>query len=865
MDDILTVPDWNEILQGNVRSAFVDGSPSGVRTLPDGSQLDLDKATNMLDCGKATAAATRAERLDRRATVGHEQSALAALRLRPDVGMLPTDTINSKDYVVVWIADDPSETDNDPTMDGSRASTAGEQRSELSSQPGLGVLAMHAEAYGPVRREARHRGDHRAHGYDGNRARLHRPARTGRTEPRARKAACRRRQGAYAEGAVADDRNDPMSSRTVSPVVATTPRASDGRGSGCCSPRRRRALDDECVRAARSAAVSQARRPERVVHDRHGSGMLSDADGAYYDPNQYKWSNQGGDLAWQTALGLTSGVNIANQNNAPYYRKFVNRTYTAATNVSGVTYDFAADSIVPVGNLASGYSSFYEPTRLMIARRAITQVIDENTNIVRFGLMKTRQTSATWGTAPNNKLANDAALIAAAAQLTSDTGKSSNGKGIWYYMKTTVSGNNAAAASTTYNVVQADASSANTSVRSAVAIPSSPSSPTAALQVTGGLIPASNTTSTQTDRPLGLMLDDAKTEVTRLITADTQCRNNVIVMVVAGGEGTTTSGATAATTAAKGSNFLNISSRHVPVYVIAIAPLASESANLALIATNSGGRYFEITKANIDATPSGSPVPQFVSALNYAVQHAFQRYAECNSNTTESEFQVTSPIAGTVDLEDAKDINGASLSNTKVYDKEGNLIPQRTNVLITTAFELPGFEARLRAFRVYKPVSDSTKSSGYKFSQDGTRLWVACAPGTTTSGACSSLTTTSRNIYTSLPDGTMVKFDSTEATTLGTLPRRRGDSPIDVQRRPMSSTPCVRCRSAPMDLGHAGHHGSRHRSIRRPMRIIRASPPRTRIAARSSGLQPTTACCTPSTPRLGIEVWAYIPFNMLPR
>src|ERR1051325_6346055 len=26
---------------------------------------------------------------------------------------------------------------------------------------------------------------------------------------------------------------------------------------------------------------------------------------------------QGGDLAWQTALGLTSGVNIANQNNAP--------------------------------------------------------------------------------------------------------------------------------------------------------------------------------------------------------------------------------------------------------------------------------------------------------------------------------------------------------------------------------------------------------------------------------------------------------------------------------------------------------------------------------------------------------------------
>ena len=36
---------------------------------------------------------------------------------------------------------------------------------------------------------------------------------------------------------------------------------------------------------------------------------------------------------------------------------------------------------------------------------------------------------------------------------------------------------------------------------------------------------------------------------------------------------------------------------------------------------------------------------------------------------------------------------------------------------------------------MYKPVADSSKTSGYKFSQDGTRLWVACAPGTTSSGA----------------------------------------------------------------------------------------------------------------------------------
>ena len=596
-----------------------------------------------------------------------------------------------------------------------------------------------------------------------------------------------------------------------------------------------------------------------------GPGMLSDADGNYYDPNQYAWSNQAGNAAWQTALGLSSGVNIQNQNNAPYYRKYNNRTYTAATNVSGVTYDFAADSITPVGNLDSGYSTFYAPTRFMVARRAMTQVIDENTDVVRFGLMKTRQTSPGWGTAPNNKLANDAAIIASVTQLTSDTGKSSNGKGIWYLMKTVVTGNNAAAAAGTnnvnYNVVAADASGANTTVRADIGVPVNPASPTAALQVNNGLIPASNTTSAQTDRPLGLMLDDAKTEVTRLITADTVCRNSVVIMVVAGGEGTTTTGATAATTAAKGSNFLNISSRHVPVYVIAIAPAAADAANLALIATNSGGKYFEITKANITATAAGSAVPEAVKAMNTAVQHAFQRYAECNSNTTESEFQVTSPIAGTVNLVGGKDISGNLLPNTQVFDKEGTLIPQRTNVLVTTAFELPGFEARLRAFRVYQPIADSTKSSGYKFSQDGTRLWVACAPGTTTSGACSSLTTSQRNIYTSLPDGTMVKFDSTQAATLApymagtnTVPATFSATNVinSVRALPIgaviSGTPAIMdppSLDPPPDADY-------------PAFVNTNKDRRTIIwvCANDGMLHAIDG-------RLGIEVWAYIPFNLL--
>src|SRR5205085_12401738 len=52
--------------------------------------------------------------------------------------MVPTSTINSNVYVIVWVGDDQSENDDDPTKDGN-----------TQTNPGSGVLAMHVEAYGP--------------------------------------------------------------------------------------------------------------------------------------------------------------------------------------------------------------------------------------------------------------------------------------------------------------------------------------------------------------------------------------------------------------------------------------------------------------------------------------------------------------------------------------------------------------------------------------------------------------------------------------------------------------------------------------------------------------------------------------------
>ena len=149
MDDILTVPDWNQILQGNVRSAFIDGLPTGVRTLPDGTKLDLDKATNVLDCGKAAGCNdTDYNTATEERPWGMNNPRWKLYAYGPMSDMLPTDTINSADYVVVWIADDPSETDNDPTNDGAAGQNCNGDAGCLAN-PGLGVLAMHAEAFGP--------------------------------------------------------------------------------------------------------------------------------------------------------------------------------------------------------------------------------------------------------------------------------------------------------------------------------------------------------------------------------------------------------------------------------------------------------------------------------------------------------------------------------------------------------------------------------------------------------------------------------------------------------------------------------------------------------------------------------------------
>jgi|SRR5580765_604562 len=139
MSDLATRADWNAILDGTASSAFVDGPPSGVRALADGSSLDLDHTLNMMNCRKITAcSASNLSANTAQRPWGANNPVWRLFAYGPLSSLLPPHTLESAFYVIVMVADDASENDNDPLHDGQGA-----------TNPGSGVLALRAEARGP--------------------------------------------------------------------------------------------------------------------------------------------------------------------------------------------------------------------------------------------------------------------------------------------------------------------------------------------------------------------------------------------------------------------------------------------------------------------------------------------------------------------------------------------------------------------------------------------------------------------------------------------------------------------------------------------------------------------------------------------
>jgi hypothetical protein len=567
--------------------------------------------------------------------------------------------------------------------------------------------------------------------------------------------------------------------------------------------------------------------PNVLVAVETSNRMQRDPDNAFRDAFVYAKTG----AIWEPSIGIPflSGA-------SRYRRKYINLVNTDPAASGGDK--FGADRIETVTDLDPAFATFDERTRLAVARRSLIEAINGNTSVARFGLIRMRQSNPAWAGVGAIPEKNEGPVVV------SDPGQQANteSSGKWKITRNVVGAVNGSIAGPVAPLTAPDAANANTAILATLGLGSG---------AAGALIPAGRDAANIVDAPIDNMLDDLKAEAVRLANADTVCRNTVAILVVGGTEGNTTG----EDPAAKATQFLNIGANHrVPVHVIAITPIG-DTTQLRRIAENSGGVYTEITAAMINATVAGQPVPEFVRAVNFAVQHAFTEQTHLDTDPDAvnglpigpySEHQVTSPIIGTVNLENAKDINGDALTLSVINDPKTSVkIPQRSNVMLTTGFSLPGFAGKLRAFRVYQPVADASKPSGYKFSAAGTRLWVATVPEAAR-----------RNIFTSLPDGTVVPFTAANAAMLA--PYLRDTNPgqlIDyIRQQPLGavvgSTPALMDAPSldpPPDAIYPAFadENKNRRSI-------------VWVGANDGMLHAIDA-------RLGVEVWAFVPFNLLPK
>jgi hypothetical protein len=575
--------------------------------------------------------------------------------------------------------------------------------------------------------------------------------------------------------------------------------------------------------------------------------MLEDGSGYYYDPNTYTTSADG---AVASAFGLDSGTNPT------YRRRYKDLQYE---NIQDSSSRFQAVDIQAMGSSMSGYSTFWNSTRLQIAKSGIESAVSDNAgSSFRWGLIKLRQTNAAWRVSPscekpvrvtgNVSLANASDATPCAAGSLGKYGIYTPSVSASNYGNETILGGGAVKVAPGDN----KASAVLTVVR-------------APLGDSTGLIPAGSGASTHGDRPISHALDDARRAAVDAMAADSAacrtCRNTIVVLITGGkddGDSVYTATHNPVSVAA---TFLSVTSngvtRRVPIHVIGLKPAAADEPQLQSIASASGGLY---TAASTSA--------DVARALNYAVQTGFSRSTDFDTNTT-SEFLPVSPVVGTVNLKNASDVNGNPLPNTDIVaNPGGQALPQRSNMLLSAGFTLPGFDGVLRAFRTFRPEVDTTKPSGWKFVNDGTKLWPDLDGRPSLAGmARVPADPNTRNIYTFVPNatggGSVVAFTTANLATLSPH-LNAGTAAADVISAVraqaigaiIGSTPAIMdppsLDPAPDDdYGRtdapetfAGEHKDR-RSI-----IF--------FGANDGMIHAVDA-------RTGYEIWAFIPYNLLPK
>jgi hypothetical protein len=135
--------DWDQLLNGTIQSAFVDGPPSGIRMV-SGAPVDLSQLVTLANCRKpTTCSGAEMDAVTSERPWGTNNPRWQLYAYGEVKNAVPDASADSPYYVVVLVGDDPSETDNDPLADGGGP-----------NNPGAGVLLLRAQAFGP-------RGTHR--------------------------------------------------------------------------------------------------------------------------------------------------------------------------------------------------------------------------------------------------------------------------------------------------------------------------------------------------------------------------------------------------------------------------------------------------------------------------------------------------------------------------------------------------------------------------------------------------------------------------------------------------------------------------------------------------------------------------------
>ena len=573
--------------------------------------------------------------------------------------------------------------------------------------------------------------------------------------------------------------------------------------------------------------------------------MLEDGIGNYYDPNEYTVSQ---DPVVANALNVATATR--------YRRQYSSLQYE---NIQDANSKFTAVNIRATPDTSPTYGSFYAATRLEIAKAAIDRAVSENAGATyRWGLIKLRQQSPAWRVSPNCdkpvRVTGNATL--ALVNDSSPCNAGSSGKfGIYapsvgapnYSIETLYGGG-----------ARVIAPALNTSALILTVV-------RRGIGEAGGLIPAGAGAFDHGDRPIAHALDDARAAAIAAMNIDSAamraCRNTVVVLITSGADDGDSTYDAAHDAPAVASTFMSVTAsgvtKRVPIHVLAVKPPAADETELLAIAGNSGGRYVKVTNAS-----------QLTQQINYAVQAGFARSDDFDAGKS-SEFIPVSPIVGTVNLKGANDATGAPLPNTDIdANPGGQPLAQRSNLMLTAGFALPGFDGVLRAFRVYRPETDSTQPTGWKFVNDGTRLWPDLDGRPELAGqARVPKDPNSRNIYTFIPNGagggSVVAFTTaneallrshlnmtTSAFSLISTIRAQGLGAIIGSTPAMMDVPSL---DPPPDedYGFADSVGTFAGTYKNRRAMI--------FFGGNNGMIHAVDA------RTGYEVWAFIPYNLLPK